>query len=111
MAQHTRQQLRLHELPPMASYRHQRFHHGRLTRRNRRGVLPEHVPHVPLPLSYVRHIAVLIGLIIFAYAVTDKGSGRPVLNRVHPDYYLQDYAGWLKDRVASDGYWVKIRSR
>ncbi|KAF5773277.1 putative tetraspanin/Peripherin [Helianthus annuus] len=55
-------------------------------------------------------IAVLIGFIIFAYAVTDKGSGRPVLNRVYPDYYLQDYSGWLKDRVASDGYWGKIRS-
>lgn len=55
-------------------------------------------------------IAVLIGFIIFAYAVTDKGSGRPVMNRVYPDYYLQDYSGWLKDRVASDSYWGKIRS-
>lgn len=55
-------------------------------------------------------IAALIGFIVFAYAVTDKGSGRPVLNRVYPDYYLEDYSGWLKDRVSSDGYWGKIRS-
>ncbi|PWA73505.1 tetraspanin3 [Artemisia annua] len=55
-------------------------------------------------------IGVLIGFIIFAYAVTDKGSGRAVLNRVYPDYYLEDYSGWLKDRVSSESYWGKIRS-
>ncbi|KAL2508560.1 Tetraspanin-3 [Forsythia ovata] len=38
-------------------------------------------------------IATLVGFIIFAYAVTDKGSGRPVLNRVYLEYYLQDYYG------------------
>ncbi|XP_074366541.1 tetraspanin-3 [Apium graveolens] len=55
-------------------------------------------------------IATLIGFIIFAYAVTDKGSGRAVLNRVYPDYYLEDYDGWLKERVASESYWGKISS-
>ncbi|KAJ4835757.1 Tetraspanin-3 [Turnera subulata] len=55
-------------------------------------------------------IAALIGFIIFAYAVTDKGSGRPVLNRAYLDYYLQDYSGWLEERVASDSYWGKISS-
>uniref|UniRef100_A0A1J3FJK6 Tetraspanin-3 n=1 Tax=Noccaea caerulescens TaxID=107243 RepID=A0A1J3FJK6_NOCCA len=55
-------------------------------------------------------IAALIGFIIFAYAVTDKGSGRIVLNRGYLDYYLQDYSGWLKDRVSDDGYWGKISS-
>ncbi|XP_010535582.1 PREDICTED: tetraspanin-3-like [Tarenaya hassleriana] len=55
-------------------------------------------------------IAALIGFIIFAYAVTDKGTGRVVLNRGYLDYYLGDYSGWLKDRVADDGYWAKIRS-
>lgn len=53
-------------------------------------------------------IAALIGFIIFAYAVTEKGSGRRVLNRAYPDYYLQDYSGWLEKRVSSDSYWVKI---
>ncbi|GAV62091.1 Tetraspannin domain-containing protein [Cephalotus follicularis] len=55
-------------------------------------------------------IATLIGFIIFAYAVTDKGSGRVVSNRAYKDYYLQDYSGWLEERVASDSYWAKISS-
>lgn len=55
-------------------------------------------------------IALLIGFVIFAYVVTDKGSGRPVMNRAYEDYYLPDYSGWLKDRVASDDYWRKISS-
>ena len=55
-------------------------------------------------------IAVLIGFIVFAYAVTDKGSGRVVPNRAYLDYYLQDYSGWLEERVASDSYWGKISS-
>lgn len=55
-------------------------------------------------------IAALIAFVIFAYAVTDKGSGRPVMNRAYLDYSLQDYSGWLSDRVASDSYWAKISS-
>ncbi|KAL8540600.1 hypothetical protein ACS0TY_002014 [Phlomoides rotata] len=55
-------------------------------------------------------IAALIAFVIFAYAVTDKGSGRPVINRAYLDYSLLDYSGWLSDRVARDGYWGKISS-
>lgn len=55
-------------------------------------------------------IAALIGFIIFAYAVTDKGSGRFVMNRRYLDYYLHDYSGWLKDRVTDNGYWNDIGS-
>ncbi|KAJ4719062.1 Tetraspanin [Melia azedarach] len=55
-------------------------------------------------------IAALIGFIIFAYAVTDKGSGRAVLNRGYLEYSLEDYSGWLKDRVADHSYWGKISS-
>ncbi|KAG6629331.1 tetraspanin-3-like [Carya illinoinensis] len=55
-------------------------------------------------------IAALIGFIIFAYAVTDKGSGHQVPNRVYSEYYLQEYSGWLKDRVADESYWSKISS-
>ncbi|PON96385.1 Tetraspanin [Trema orientale] len=55
-------------------------------------------------------VAALVGFIIFAYAVTDKGSGRPVMNRAYLDYYLQDYSGWLEERVADNSYWVKIAS-
>lgn len=55
-------------------------------------------------------IVALIGFIIFAYVVTDKGSGRTVPNRSYLEYYLQDYSGWLEDRVAEDSYWAKISS-
>ncbi|GMI97341.1 tetraspanin3 [Hibiscus trionum] len=55
-------------------------------------------------------IAALIGFIIFAYAVTDKGSGRPVMNKGYLEYYLPDYSGWLRDRVVDEGYWAKISS-
>lgn len=55
-------------------------------------------------------ILALIVFIVFAYAVTDKGSGRIVPSRVYLDYHLQDYSGWLKDRVQEENYWSKIRS-
>lgn len=55
-------------------------------------------------------VAALIGFIIFAYAVTDKGSGRPAPGRVYLDYYLEDYSGWLEERVENQGYWAKISS-
>ncbi|GLT81852.1 hypothetical protein SLE2022_002820 [Rubroshorea leprosula] len=55
-------------------------------------------------------LVALVAFIIFAYAVTNKGSGRPVLNRSYHDYYLQDYSGWLKDRVVNPSYWAKISS-
>ncbi|KAG8495173.1 hypothetical protein CXB51_012776 [Gossypium anomalum] len=55
-------------------------------------------------------MAALVGFIIFAYAVTEKGSGRPVMNKGYLEYYLRDYSGWLKDRVVDDDYWANIRS-
>lgn len=55
-------------------------------------------------------VAALVGFIIFAYAVTDKGSGHPVPNRAYQDYYLQDYSGWLEERVTDQSYWSKISS-
>ncbi|PRQ33745.1 putative tetraspanin/Peripherin [Rosa chinensis] len=55
-------------------------------------------------------IAALIGFIIFAYAVTDKGSGRALANQAYKDYYLEDYSGWLEERVAKNSYWRKIAS-
>lgn len=32
------------------------------------------------------------------------------MNRAYLDYYLQDYSGWLEERVADNSYWVKIAS-
>ncbi|KAI8523970.1 hypothetical protein RHMOL_Rhmol13G0113000 [Rhododendron molle] len=55
-------------------------------------------------------IVVLTGFIIFAYAVTDKGSGHTVTGRAYLEYDLDDYSGWLENRVASARYWNKISS-
>ena len=55
-------------------------------------------------------IVALIGFVIFAYVVTDKGSGRPVMNKSYLEYHLQDYSSWLKDRVVDEKYWAKISS-
>ncbi|KAJ4970216.1 hypothetical protein NE237_003315 [Protea cynaroides] len=55
-------------------------------------------------------IAAFLVFIVFAYVVTDKGSGRHVMNRNYLDYYLSDYSGWLKERVQKDSYWSKISS-
>ncbi|KAJ8422800.1 hypothetical protein Cgig2_024568 [Carnegiea gigantea] len=55
-------------------------------------------------------LVALIGFVVFAFAVTDKGSGRPVLNRAYSEYYLGDFSGWLERRVSDESYWVKISS-
>ncbi|XP_031499433.1 tetraspanin-3-like [Nymphaea colorata] len=55
-------------------------------------------------------VVALIGFTIFAFSVTAKGSGNPVLNRRYLEYRLQDYSGWLKDRVSEPSYWDKIVS-
>lgn len=55
-------------------------------------------------------IATLFALVVFAFAVTSKGAGRPVINRSYLDFYLSDYSGWLKDRVSDEDYWAKISS-
>ncbi|KAF6134817.1 hypothetical protein GIB67_002218 [Kingdonia uniflora] len=55
-------------------------------------------------------IVALLGFIIFGFGVTSRGSGRTVVNRSYKDYYLEDYSGWLEERVAKEKYWVKIRS-
>ncbi|GFZ17936.1 tetraspanin4 [Actinidia rufa] len=34
----------------------------------------------------------------------------PVMNRAYLEYRLDDYSGWLEERVSSTGYWSKIRA-
>ncbi|XP_010907527.1 tetraspanin-3-like [Elaeis guineensis] len=53
-------------------------------------------------------IAALLGFIVFAFAVTDRGHGQVIMNREFLEYQLSDYSGWLKDRVSEPGYWSKI---
>lgn len=55
-------------------------------------------------------IAALVGFIIFAFAVTEKGEGETVLNRGYLEYHLYSYSGWLRDRVGDPSYWAKISS-
>jgi Tetraspanin family len=53
-------------------------------------------------------IIALLFFIVFAYAVTDRGQGEVVMDRAFLEYQLQDYSGWLKNRVSDPGYWAKI---
>lgn len=55
-------------------------------------------------------IATLFALVVFAFAVTSSGAGRAQPGRAYEDYYLEDYSGWLKDRVSESRYWTKISS-
>lgn len=50
----------------------------------------------------------ILFFIIFAYAVTDKGTGQMVGNRAFLEYHLEDYSGWLKDRVVDGDHWEKV---
>ncbi|NP_001306838.1 tetraspanin-3 [Elaeis guineensis] len=53
-------------------------------------------------------IVALVGFIIFAYSVTDRGHGQVIMDRGYYEYQLSDYSGWLKDRVSDPNYWAKI---
>lgn len=55
-------------------------------------------------------VVALLGFIVFAFAVTDRGHGQIIMNRSFLEYQLSDYSGWLKDRVSDHGYWDKISS-
>nr|GMD61383.1 tetraspanin-3-like [Ipomoea batatas] len=83
MAEQQSQQHRLHEVPSMAAHNHRGGNHGGFSRRFCWGLLQKHFSH---------------------------GSGRPVLNRAYSEYYLQDYTGWLEERVTTQSYWSKISS-
>ncbi|EPS68352.1 hypothetical protein M569_06417, partial [Genlisea aurea] len=55
-------------------------------------------------------IAALVGVTVFAFSVTGKGSGHPVLNRVYLEYDLRDFSGWLAGKVAGRRNWEEISS-
>ncbi|XP_039136708.1 tetraspanin-3-like [Dioscorea cayenensis subsp. rotundata] len=55
-------------------------------------------------------VAALLGFIVFAFAVTDRGHGEVVVSRKFLEYQLSDYSGWLKERVSDPQYWSKISS-
>ncbi|XP_078435823.1 tetraspanin-3-like [Wolffia australiana] len=55
-------------------------------------------------------VVALLGFTIFAFVVTAKGGGRPAPGVAFLEYHLEDYSGWLKNRVSDPGQWRKIRS-
>ncbi|XP_057818406.2 tetraspanin-3-like [Cryptomeria japonica] len=55
-------------------------------------------------------ILAYLGCIIFAFAVTGKGEGHPVINTGFSEYKLQDFSHWMQDRVRDSGSWHNIRS-
>ncbi|KAK9129883.1 hypothetical protein Sjap_010370 [Stephania japonica] len=67
-----------------------------------------------LLLFYLVAMLVLIGLltalVVFVYMVTLKGSGRMAPSRVYLEYRLDDYSGWLRQRVQSSYKWDRIRA-
>ncbi|KAG0496348.1 hypothetical protein HPP92_001039 [Vanilla planifolia] len=55
-------------------------------------------------------IVALIGFVVFAFAVTDRGRGQVLVDRAFLEYQLGDYYGWLKNRVSNPVYWSRISS-
>ncbi|WOL16665.1 protein TORNADO 2-like [Canna indica] len=55
-------------------------------------------------------VLVMAGMVIFIYAVTLDGSGHRVPNRAYLEYRLEDYSGWLRQRVeGSAEKWNRIK--
>ncbi|KAJ0240638.1 Protein TORNADO 2 [Hirschfeldia incana] len=56
-------------------------------------------------------LIVLLGVLIgFIYMVTMKGSGHPAPSRAYLEYSLQDFSGYLRQRVQSSYKWERIRT-
>ncbi|XP_010240868.1 PREDICTED: protein TORNADO 2-like [Nelumbo nucifera] len=55
-------------------------------------------------------IILLASLVIFIYMVTVKGSGHLAPGRVYLEYHLNDYSGWLRQRVQASFKWNRIRN-
>ncbi|KAH9603016.1 hypothetical protein KSS87_008921 [Heliosperma pusillum] len=55
-------------------------------------------------------ITLLLILLIFAFVVTRPDGSYWVPGRGYKEYHLQGFSSWLRDHVASDDYWPKIRN-
>ncbi|KAL5724379.1 Protein TORNADO 2 [Ranunculus cassubicifolius] len=55
-------------------------------------------------------IILLACLVMFIFLVTTKGSGHLAPSRSYLEYHLEDYSGWLRQRVQSSYKWDRIRN-
>lgn len=54
---------------------------------------------------------ILLGtLAVFTYMVTNRGTGHPVPSRTYLEYHLDDYSGWLHQRVQGSFKWDRIKN-
>ncbi|KAG1354270.1 Protein TORNADO 2 [Cocos nucifera] len=54
-------------------------------------------------------ILLLASLVIFIYAVTNRGGAHVAPSRAYLEYRLEDYSGWLRRRVESSYKWDRIK--
>lgn len=55
-------------------------------------------------------IILLACLVIFVYMVTVRGAGHLEPNRAYLEYSLNDYSGWLRQRVRGSYKWDRIKT-
>ncbi|XXG75624.1 hypothetical protein AAC387_Pa08g0158 [Persea americana] len=55
-------------------------------------------------------IILLATLAVLAYMVTNNGSGHPVPSRTYLEYHLDDYSGWLRQRLQGSFRWDGIKN-
>ncbi|KAJ0251747.1 Tetraspanin-9 [Hirschfeldia incana] len=55
-------------------------------------------------------IIVVFGFTIFAFHVTNKGSGETIPGKAYKEYRLGDYSEWMQKRMNNNHRWKNIRS-
>jgi len=55
-------------------------------------------------------VVAVFAFTVFAFVVTNRGSGSAVSGRGYREYRLGDYAGWLQARIAEPETWRQVES-
>eukprot|EP00249_Psilotum_nudum_P010568 c22618_g2_i3 orf=1-663(-) len=55
-------------------------------------------------------LAALAGFTIFAFVITSNGAGHSVSGQGFKDYKLEDYSGWLQERLNNRKNWKHLKS-